>query len=75
MFWALKGATRMPCRRNQAQRAVATQLLPAFDDVPKTEIDFTGETESRVEKRRVEKRCLYPPTALLASDRTLMAIG
>ncbi len=36
MVCALKGATRTPRRRNQAQMAVVIQLLPAFDDVPPT---------------------------------------
>ncbi|HEY9689748.1 MAG TPA: hypothetical protein V6D46_07125 [Coleofasciculaceae cyanobacterium] len=41
----MNGATFTPCRRNQAQSAVVTQLFPAFDDVPKTAIDFTEATD------------------------------
>src|SRR5580704_8113066 len=40
MFCALNGATRRPRRCSNAHSAVATQLLPAFDDVPRIEIAF-----------------------------------
>ena len=36
MFCALKGATAIPRRRNQAQMAVTIQLLPELEDVPPT---------------------------------------
>ena len=36
MFWALKGATRIPCRDDHRQRAVTSRLLPALLDTPCT---------------------------------------
>ena len=36
MFWALKGATRIPRRRMARQSAVTTTLLPTSDPVPRT---------------------------------------
>jgi hypothetical protein len=40
MFCALNGATFIPFRRSHAPKAVTIQLLPAFDEVPKTDMAF-----------------------------------
>ena len=57
MFCALNGATFNPLRRSHAQSAVASQLLPLFDEVPRTEIAFMPPSDSaRYKSRQVLAR-------------------
>jgi hypothetical protein len=41
MFWALKGATEMPCLTSHRQIPAVITLLPASEAVPATRIAFT----------------------------------
>ena len=42
MFWALNGATRNPRFARSRQRAVATQLLPLLEELPRTAMTLAG---------------------------------
>src|ERR1700739_1023548 len=51
MFCALKGATENPLRWSDAQSAVANQLFPLFEAVPRMEIAFMHPSGSCVHIR------------------------
>ncbi len=42
MFWALKGATRIPLFTSQRHRAVTTMLLPTSEPVPRIATQGAG---------------------------------
>ena len=48
MFWALNGATRSPRRASRRQKAAASRLFPALEQVPCT-MSAGGRDEERGE--------------------------